>query len=133
MPTPEQMTALTDLGVSGDQSADFFREKPIACPYVTESEPGIAALWYVSPRLSCGIVEITDPGGGVKTLARFREQARRLAASLGAAELELFGAEVLNAKLRQVLVRQGFEERVVDCPDELGDEKMNILARTFAL
>ncbi len=127
MPTAEQLTALSDLGVPPERSADFFGGRPIACPLATESKPGIAALWYVPPRLSCGIVEITDPGGGGKTLALFRERALRLAVLLDADELELFGAELLNEHLKQMLVRQGFEERAVNCPDELGDETMIIL------
>jgi hypothetical protein len=131
--TFEQQTALAEIGVPADRTADFVGGKPIAFTLATESEPGIAAIWHVPPRLSCGIVEIVDPGGGVKTFARFRGQAHRLAALLGAAELEIFGAEVLNERLKAILLRQGYEERTADCPDELGDEKMSILARTSAV
>jgi hypothetical protein len=129
--TEDQRQRLEEIGVPAERFADFIAGRPIAVVLVTESDPGVAVIRLQPSRLSCGIVEVRSPGGGVKTFLRFRSRAMRLAASLGAGELELFGAEVINTKLRDILIAHGFSEKSVDCPDELGDETMTIWARLF--
>jgi hypothetical protein len=54
-----------------------------------------------------------------------------LAARFGLTELELFGAAVINAKLAGLLLRQGFERKFDEVPDELGGEQVEILTRVF--
>jgi hypothetical protein len=129
----DQLSALLDFGVREDQIAGFFNGTAIAFLMPTESEPGIAILQLTRPRLRSGIVEITDPGGGLKTLAKFRARSFGLAKLLGLTELELFGAEVLNQKLAAILVSHGYEKKTDVCPDELGNEMMTILARVFTV
>jgi hypothetical protein len=129
----DQVAALLDLGVREEQIASFFNGTAVAFLLPTETEPGIAVLQLVRPRLRSGIVEITDPGGGLISLMRFRSRSLRLAKLLGLTELELFGAEVLNQKLAATLSGHGFEAKEDRCPDELGNETMTILARVFAI
>src|SRR5688572_30345575 len=98
--TDDQRAALTDLGVTGDRAAAFLRGEAVAVPLECESSTGIAILQRLTGRLRGGVVEINDPGGGIKTLARFRGRCQVLAARLGLSELELFGVAVINPKLR---------------------------------
>jgi hypothetical protein len=129
--TPEQRAALVALGLDEEQIARFLRGEAVAYLLATESEPGVAIIQRTPGRLRSGIVEVTDPGGGVKTFARFRGQSRRIAASFGLTELELFGAEVLNLKLSELLLNQGFERKTEPCPEALGGGEMTILSRVF--
>jgi hypothetical protein len=129
--TPEQQAALVAVGLGEEQIARFRQGEAVAYLLATETEPGIAILQRVGSRLRSGIVEVNDPGGGVKTLARFRGQARRIAASFGLTELELFGAEVINQKLSELLLNQGFERKTEPCPEALGGGEMTILSRVF--
>jgi hypothetical protein len=129
--TPEQRAALVGLGLSDELIARFLRGEAVAYPLTTESEPGIAIIQRTERRLRSGIVEVRDPGGGVKTFARFRGHSRQIAALFGLAELELFGAEVINETLAEVLINQRFERKTEPCPEELGGGEMTILSRVF--
>jgi hypothetical protein len=121
------------LGVAVEQVPALLRGDPIAYGLRTESEPGVGIIRMVHPRLKSGILAIKDPGGGVKTLARFRSASQRVAKAFQLAELELFGAEIIeiNADLKEMLYRQGFEEKSEPCPEELGGGTMNVLAKVF--
>ncbi len=129
--TPEQHAALAGLGLSDELMAMFLRGEAVTYPLATETEPGIAIVQRTDRRLRSGIVEVRDPGGGVRTFARFRARSRQIAALFGLPELELFGAEVINQELADLLVRQGFERKTEPCPAALGGGEMAILSRTF--
>jgi hypothetical protein len=45
--------------------------------------------------------------------------------------LELFGVEVINPRLADLLAEHGYERQTARCPDELGDESMTIWTRVF--
>jgi len=129
--TPEQQAALAALGLGDEQIAQFLQGAAVAYLLPTATDQGAAIVQRVGVRLRSGIVEVNDPGGGVRTLARFRGQSRRVAAAFGLAELELFGAEVMNPRLADLLVKRGFEQKTEPCPDALGGGEMTILARVF--
>ncbi|HEX4148285.1 MAG TPA: hypothetical protein VHY20_04820, partial [Pirellulales bacterium] len=74
--------------------------------FATESSPAIGLASKQGDRIRAGLLLLNDPGGGLKTLARFRSSARKVAQAFVTSELELFGAAVTNPKLRQMLLRQ---------------------------
>jgi hypothetical protein len=49
----------------------------------------------------------------------------------GLTELELFGAAITNDELREILLRQGYQTRTEQCPDELGGGTVEILTRVY--
>jgi hypothetical protein len=132
-PTNEQRQALESLGLRPEELRRFLNAEPVVFPIQSQREPGIAVVQLATARLRGGIVEVRDPGGGLKTLMRFRSQCFRVAKLFGGAELELSGAAVINARLAGILQNMGFVERIDQCPDELGDESMSILARVFTV
>jgi hypothetical protein len=125
--------ALEDLGIDLEQVEAFLRGNAIVYPLPTESDPGIAMIQRVGNRLRSGIIEINDVGGGVKDFLLFRARSEVLARALGAMELELFGAAVINQKLETTLLRGGFVRAVDTVPEELGGGTMEILFKVFAL
>ncbi|HEV3022112.1 MAG TPA: hypothetical protein VGX76_06580 [Pirellulales bacterium] len=97
----------------------------------TESAPGIGMLEMTETRLRSGIVEINDPGGGLRTLDAFRQRSFKIAKLFRLAELELFGAAVVNRRIARILLGHGFTSASVPCPGELGGDLMDILYRVF--
>lgn len=129
--TDEQAAALGALGLDADQFESFALGLEIVFYFPTQSDPGIALAQWQSERIRCGIFSIDDPGGGLITLMQFRSNAQRLASAFEAEELELFGAALLNDKLRELLIRRSFERKVVGCPEALGGGEMEILSKVF--
>ncbi len=54
----------------------------------TEGDPGIAMVQMTGSRLRSGIIEINDPGGGLKDFLFFRTRSRAVAQALNLIELE---------------------------------------------
>lgn len=129
--TDAQRVALADLGIPEARAAAFLQERPVVVALRNGGQGGIAIIQKVGLRLRCGVVAINDPGRGIKTLAQFRGRCQLLATRFGLAELELFGAAVINPKLAGVLLRQGFERQTDAIPDELGGGQVEILTRVF--
>jgi hypothetical protein len=98
-PTAEQFKLLLDLGLTQDQVYAFVRRETIVYLLRTESAPGIGMLEMKDTRLRSGIVEINDPGGGLRTLDAFRERSFKIAKLFRLGELELFGAAVVNRRM----------------------------------
>ncbi len=132
--TPAQCAALQDLGLTQQDIAAFLEDRVVVYYLPTESEPGIAIVQRSGSRLRSGIFVLNDPGGGVKTLFRFRGRSRAIAKAFGLAELELFGIAVINEKLERILLAHGFTRDEIVCPDELGDiGGEGILTKLFAV
>ncbi len=129
--TPEQNAALQNLGLEKDQFGQFANGEAVVYLLPTETTPGIAILQKVGHCLRSGIIEINDPGGGLKTLVRFRSRSFQVALAFGLPELELFGAAIINPKLLTLLENQGFLRKTEHCPDSLGGGTMEILAKGF--
>jgi hypothetical protein len=125
--------ALRDLGLDSAQREQFFAGKYVVYPLATESDPGIAVIELSGSRLSSGIIEINDIGGGLVDFLRFRRLSRAVAVAVGATELELFGGAIINTDLEQLLIRQKFERSVRSIPEELGGDIMEVLTRVFPL
>ena len=132
---------LSSLGLTETQQDIFFDRMPVVYSMQTQSELGIGMIRLVDDkRLRHGIIEIEDPGNGIRVFGQFRAKTLDLAKNLGLSEVELFGAAVINPKLKGMLSRRGFERQVEAIPDDLGDElkeelgqdgDMEILTRTF--
>ena len=106
-PTPAQSAALKDLGLTEGDITAFLEGKFVVYYLPTGSDPAIALIQKSGARLRSGIYVIRDPGGGVKTLARFRGQSRKVAKLFCLNELELFGVAVTNEKLETMLALSG--------------------------
>jgi hypothetical protein len=126
-----QKEALKALGIPDDRVADVLNGIAVAYPLETDQRPGIAVIQLVPPRLRSGIVALSDRGGGVKTLARFRARSVNLARAFALEEIELFGAAIVNQELRAVLLRRGFREESISVPEELGGGTTTILTRVY--
>jgi hypothetical protein len=126
---PDEIAALGAFGLQEEDCREFAEGKPIVFPLETEGEPGIAVIELCGDRLCCGVIEIRDPGGGLKSLLRFRGRCVTLARALGLYEFELFGAEIVNPKLEALLQRRGFLRRDRECPESLGGGTMEVLYR----
>jgi hypothetical protein len=129
----DQIEVLAAFGFAPEQMQTFLDGRQVVYPLATSAGQGIAILQRVGTRLRSGIVAINDPGAGVMILGRWRGLSQTAAVLFSCRELELFGAEVINARLAALLQRQGFVARVVPCPDELGDEEMTVLSRLFVV
>jgi len=125
----DEMAALGAFGLQEGECAGFTEGEPIVFPLETEGEPGIALIQFRGNQLRCGIIEIRDPGGGLKSLLRFRGRCRALAHALGLYEFEVFGAAIVNPRLEALLQRRGFVRRDDECPEVLGGGSMEILYR----
>ena len=133
--TDEQRKKLAAMGLPPEQVERFHLGQEVAFDFRTESAAGVALLQILAGLLRCGILEINDPGGGLLTFVRFRNNAYDLARSFGIKCVEIYGMAVINPELRELLIRQSFIPRNVPCPDDLGggSETVEILAKTFVL
>jgi len=129
--SPEQVDAVVALGVQDTQLSRVRGGEAIVYPLATETGHGIAMLQLVESRLRSGIVQVTDPGGGLLTFFRFRGRSMRAAAAFGVSELELFGAEIINPRIANILTGHGYQSVKDRCPDELGGGTMMIFSRVF--
>lgn len=129
--SPRQLEALLDLGIERARIADVAAGSAVAYLLNAGTLPIVAILQIQGNRLRSGIVEINDPGNGVIALAAFWRLTRAVAETFGSHEIEVFAVEVINSRLAEVLQRHGFERRIEPCPDELGNESMEILTRVF--
>jgi len=129
--TPDQFELLIELGLTDEQIAEFAAGIAVVFPLETESTPGIAVIQATEDRLRCGIVAINDPGGGPKSLLRFRGKCLAIVKALGLAELELFGVAMINREFERALLRHGFVKREEECPEALGGGRVNIVTRTW--
>ena len=130
----EQLRLLRAIGLRDDQAAKLAESSEfVVFQFMTEAEPGIGMLQITNLRLRCGVVYIHDEGGGIKSLLRLKQAAADIARAFGLAELEVFGAALINQRLKAVLERRGFATRVEPCPEDLGGGTMEILSRTELL
>jgi hypothetical protein len=129
--TAPQRAALLELALREEDVAAFVEGIMVVYYLPTESEPAVAVVQKSGARLRSGIVAIKDPGGGIKTLARFRGRSRAVAKAFQLRELELFGAAIINDRLELILARR-FTPAQILCPDELGDAGyLDILTKVF--
>ncbi len=133
MDNPRIDQALRDLGLELSEIEKFSRGESVVYKLRTQSDPGIAMIEFIGDRLRSGIIEINDPGNGLKNFLRFRDRSLDLAIELGASELEIFAAVIINRRLEALLVRRGFRSYEVAVPDDLGGGTMTILADVQAV
>ncbi len=104
---------LRQLGVDSSDIADFMAGRPalfqFRMPGQSLLEGAGGGVQLVGNRLVAGISNIGDEGGtGARLFGRFRDLARQLARVCGADELQLYGSNVINQELRELLIRRGF-------------------------
>ena len=64
-------------------------------------------------------------------LSGFWNRTRAVSAAFDCEEVEIFGAEVINQRLAEVLKAQGFTPQIESCPPELGGGVMEVLSKVF--
>jgi hypothetical protein len=126
-----QQAALTGLGIARENFDAFASGLFVSFEFPTESSPAIALASKGERRLRSGILVLNDPGGGYRTLARFRSRSIDLARSLALDELELFGAAVSNPDVERMLLRQSFSAMTIDIRLKSGDERLDVISRVF--
>ncbi len=141
--SPENRDLLSSLGLTEDQQDSFFDHAPVVYSMRTQTKLGVGMIRLIDEkRLRHGIVEIEDPGNGIRLFGQYRAKTLDLAKNLGLSEVELFGAAIINLKLKEMLSRRGFEPRVEAIPDDLDEELkeelghdgvMEILTKTFSV
>lgn len=132
--TAEQERALRSLNVSTEAFEALERGKMIAVDLDTHGgEQGIAAIQITAEVLRCGIIAISDPGGGLPTFLQFRRKAFHLAKAFGHAEVMFFGASIINARLKELLVRHGFRVAHLEVPANLGGGIMEVCERVYPI
>jgi len=134
---------LASLGLTDQQQDNFFDRVPVVYSTRTETKLWVGMICLVDDkRLRHGIVEIEDPGNGIRAFGQFRAKTWDLARRLGLVEMELFGAAIINLKLKGMLSRRGFEPQVEAIPEDLGEDLkqelgsngvMEVLTRTFSV
>lgn len=128
---PSLIDTLSALGLTVQESSSFLSGDQVVYNLRTESRSGVAIIQIGNQRLSQGIVSIHDEGNGVRTLSRFRGLSLRITHHLSLDEVELYGAEVINARLDRLLSNKGFSQQTVPCPTALGNFEMTIRLRRY--
>jgi RHS repeat-associated protein len=134
-PTLSQVRALRALGVDKAARRAFFQGEPVGVALPTAG--GKPTVGYVQLRgrlLRAGIGSIEDrTGGGLKAFFDFRASARQLGRTLGAQELELSGALVVNPRIEAMLLRQGFTKAQIRLPAGEGPSPVGGYRKVFPL
>lgn len=133
IPTLSQLPPLCDLGVSKEYRRVFFEgEKAPLLQPTLGGQHTFGFVEFTGTRLRSGIVSVVDKSGNVlKAFTQFRSASRKLTRNLGTQELELYGAQLQNPKLKAILENQGFIPAANTIPDFLGGGPPGILTKTF--
>jgi RHS repeat-associated protein len=134
-PTLAQVRALRVLGVNKADRRAFFAGQPVRVTVPTAGgKPTVGYVQLRGQRLRAGIVSIEDrTGGGLKGFLDFRGSARQLSRELGARELELSGALVVNPRIEAMLLRQGFTKTKIHLPKGEGPSPVGGYRKIFHL
>ena len=126
-----QQAALTGLGIARENFEAFASGLFVSFEFPTESSPAIALASKDARRLRSGLLVLNDPGGGYKTLARFRSRSIDVARAFSLDELELFGAAVSNPDVERMLLRQSFSARTIEIRLKSSGERLDVISRVF--
>jgi hypothetical protein len=130
-PVVSQVRILRDLGLDRAQRRKFFLGEAVVYILRSGGGSGIGMVQLVQERLRSGIISISNVGGGLGDLRRYRDRSIALANAVQAREIELFGAAVVNPRLEALLLRQGFRPAIENVPDILGGGTVEILSRVY--
>jgi hypothetical protein len=132
-PTLSQVRALRGLGVDEAARRAFFEGAPVEFKLPTAGgEPTRASAQLVGRRLRVGIVSVKDlSGAGPRAFFNFSTRARSLARTMGAKEVEIYGALIINEDIEGMLLRQGYVRGKVTLPEELGGGTAPVLRRVY--
>jgi hypothetical protein len=128
-----QIRSLSALGLTKSQRRTFFEKKATVYEFAISRHSAIAVVQLSGNRLRSGIISVSEFGKGFASLVRFRNSSMAVCQALAVTELELFGAAIINRRLRAMLLRQGFVETVDQVPEELGGGEMEILSKTISI
>ena len=131
VPLISHVRALRGLGLSREQRRVFYNGNVAVYYFPTKTEPAIAILHWIGDRIRSGIVSIHDIGSGFSDLARWRTQSFTVARCLGAKNLELFGAAVVNPRLEALLLKHGYNRQTDTAPEVLGGGTMEIITKVL--
>ncbi|MCW3640075.1 hypothetical protein [Burkholderia cenocepacia] len=104
-PTREAVGAL-NFGLDSAQRRMFFEGKQVIFEDPATIYQTATIFQLESNALRAGIWDVVSDGSGA--ILSFANRSRSLATTLGVRQLELFGADLQNSALANILVRRGF-------------------------
>ncbi|WP_322026153.1 LysM peptidoglycan-binding domain-containing protein [Burkholderia sp. BCC1977] len=105
-PTREAVGALKNFGLDSAQRRMFFEGKQVIFEDPATIYQTATIFQLESNTLRAGIWDVVSDGSGA--ILSFANRSRSLATTLGVRQLELFGADLQNNALANILVRRGF-------------------------
>lgn len=105
-PTREAVGALKDFGLDATQRRAFFEGKQVIFEDPATIYQTATIFQLESNTLRAGIWDVVSDGSGA--ILSFANRSRALGSTLGVRQLELFGADLQNDALANILVRRGF-------------------------
>ncbi|WP_157654806.1 hypothetical protein [Burkholderia ubonensis] len=100
------MGALKDFGLDATQRRTFFEGKQVIFEDPATIYQTATIFQLESNILRAGIWDVVSDGSGA--ILSFANRSRALGSTLGVRQLELFGADLQNDALANILVRRGF-------------------------
>ncbi|MFN0063129.1 MAG: hypothetical protein ACKVPX_11520, partial [Myxococcaceae bacterium] len=131
-----QVRALRSLGVDRAGRRAFMNGETVPFQFATSSGEAVYGFVQNSDgRLVSQLFSISEsnPTAALGAFLKFRNDSTRLARASGANTLELQGGSVINPRVEQFLLNQGFQPRTVAVPSQLGGGTQQVLSREFSV
>jgi hypothetical protein len=141
---PASIRALRKLGVSETDMTIFLAGEPVAFRMPTAGgSPTIGILRTCTSHLESGIIDLyinpdarsgapgTGRGAGARAIGEWRSISMELCRSLGIMQVELYGADIVNHDIMDMLARRQFIYGLREVPESLGGGEVEVLARIF--
>lgn len=135
---------LRKLGVSDSDVGLFLEGKPVAFRMpTTGGSPTIGILRLHEDRLESGISDLyispaarsgapgVGRGAGATAIGKWRSISMELCRILGIAQVEFYGADIVNHEIVDMLVRRGFTYAIKELPESLGGGDVEVFTKTF--
>jgi RHS repeat-associated protein len=122
-PTLSALRTLRQMGMSRLERRAFYAGETVVYNMPSKGGSIIAVARLEKDRVASAIFSIKNPDnvmGAVRDFREFGRLSEQLARAAGVRELELGGVAVMNPKVEQFLLRQGFEAAKVPIPEALG-------------
>ena len=120
-PTRDAVRELKTFGMDVAERRAFFEGKQVIFEDPATAHPTVNIFQLSNDTLHAGIWDLVSDGSGA--VASFSNRSRSLGNTLGVTNLELFGADLQNARLSDVLTRRGFTEGAPVFIDKYGFSK----------
>lgn len=129
-------SALIKLGVKSKDVPEFFNKQNVMFEFPTEGgDPVYGFVTYQKGYLTSQLFSIknTNPKAAIAAFAKFRTDSMHLADRLGAHSIEIQGGSVINERIAEFLVSQGFEIKNVEMPKYFGEGQQEVFYKVFKI